>query len=627
MTHILVNEDGMEDIDVLIVAEKPGVAKAFAEFLSEGSVRIVRLNGVIVRFFHRDGLKWASIGVSGHLMDYDFPKEYNKWHSIDPRQLFFIKPYHKIRDGSRRYIRALQTLGRKSKTVILALDADVEGESIAFEVMKILKNTNPRLEFKRAWFNAVTRQDILKAIQELKEPNPHLANKAFARMQVDLTIGAAFTRTLTLLVEKKNPRILPRGKFISYGPCQTPVLYLVVKRAIERENFQKRKLYNLEVDALIEGKKVKLVYEKGPLEKKEEIKKIFEEIKREKQGVIVLTQYSHNEVQPPEPLNTIELERRASRFLNIRSKEALDIAEDLYQDGLISYPRTETTIYPPTIDVNLIARGFSKHPDYGLYVRVNLMPRMPINPRQGSEDDKAHPPIHPVKSATKDYVAKKYGVKAWRLYDLVVRHFLATLSREAVVEHQKIVVSIKGYRFKATGLKVIREGFYKIYPLGKPREKLLPYVLEGDIVQMEKIRIVERETKPPPFLSEAEVLKLMKRYGIGTDATMQDHIHTNIERRYFTIKNKRCIPTKLGLALATTLHSIVPEIVEPEVRGKIEAELAHIAQGRKRAEEVVEYVKKNFLAYYDKLIAKSSLLSDKLIEALKHVYSGETKKS
>lgn len=618
----------MNSIDVLVVAEKPGVAKAFAEFLSNGRVRVERISGVPVRFFERNGEVWASIGVSGHLMDYDFPEEYNKWRSIDPRQLFFIKPQQKIRKGSGKYVRALRILGKKAREVILALDADVEGESIAFEVIKILRSVNPRIRFKRAWFNAVTKEDILRAVEKFKEPDPKLANKAFARMQVDLTIGAAFTRALTLLVEKKDPRIFPRGKFLSYGPCQTPVLYLVVKRAIEREQFKKKKLYTLEAKALIEGEKVKLTYSKGPLEKKEEIIRVLETVRDKKVGVVKVAEYRHKEILPPVPLNTLELERRASRFLNIRSKEALDIAEDLYQNGLISYPRTETTIYPPTIDVNEIARNFSQHPEYGLYVRIHLLPRMPISPRQGDEDDKAHPPIHPVRPASRDFVVKKFGVKAWKLYDLIVRHFLATLSRESIVEQQKIVVDIGGHDFKIEGLKIIREGFYKIYPFEKPRERVLPYVLEGDLVEIESVKLIERETKPPPFLSEAEVLRLMKKYGIGTDATMQDHIHTNIARKYFVIRNKRCIPTNLGTALATALHSIVPEIVEPEVRGKMEAELVRIAKGEKHPEEVVEYIKKNFLAYYDKLVSNSNVLAEKLVEALKRVYwSGELKKS
>ncbi len=614
-------------IDVLVVAEKPGVAKAFAEFLSNGRIRVEKIGGVPVRFFERNGEVWASIGVSGHLMDYDFPEEFNSWRSVDPRQLFFIKPKQKIRKSSWKYVKALQILGKQAKEVILALDADVEGESIAFEVIKILRGVNPGIRFKRAWFNAVTKQDILRAVEKFREPDPKMANKAFARMQVDLTIGAAFTRALTLLVEKKAPKIFPRGKFISYGPCQTPVLYLVVKRALEREKFKKKKLYTLEATALIEGKKLKLAYAKGPLEKKEEALKILKAIRDEKVGVIKLAEYRHREVLPPEPLNTIELERRASRFLNIRSKEALDIAEDLYQNGLISYPRTETTIYPPTIDVNKIAKGFGQHSEYGSYVRIHLIPRMPISPRQGNEDDKAHPPIHPVKPASRNFIVKKFGIKAWKLYDLIVRHFLATLSRESVIENQRIVVDIGGYEFKIDGLKIVREGFYKIYPFGKPGERILPYVLEGDLVEIKSIRLVERETKPPPFLSEAEVLKLMKKYGIGTDATMQDHIHTNIQRKYFTIKNKRCIPTNLGLALATTLHSIVPEIVEPEVRGKMEAELVRIAKGEKQPEEVVEFIKDNFLKYYDKLVSNSHVLAEKLVEALRQVYwSKESKK-
>ena len=608
-----------ERIDVLVVAEKPGVARAFARYLSKGRARAKRVAGVPVYVFSRNGETWACMGVSGHLMDYDFPEEYNKWRYVDPRQLFFVEPVRVLREGSGKYVKALRILGRHAKRVILAPDADVEGESIAFEVMDVLKRVNPRASFERARFNAVTERDLRRAVEELSRPDRKLAEKAFTRMKIDLTIGAAFTRALTLLVERGDPRALPRGKFLSYGPCQTPVLFLVVQRALERERFQKRKYYVVEATAVVGGVELKLSCTRGPIDKKEEALELRSKAKRAEGGVVKLAEYWHEDVLPPEPLNTVELERRASKFLDVRPREAMDVAEDLYQEGLISYPRTETTIYPPTLDLIEIARSFSKHSVYGRYVR-GLLSRGDIAPRQGREDDKAHPPIVPLKSVEREYVVKRFGERGWRLYDLVVRHFLATLSSLAVVEKQRIVAEFGGVEFEVRGLRVLREGFYRIYPFEIPRERALPYVVEGDPVELVEVGVAERTTRPPPYLSESELLRLMKRYGIGTDATMQDHIQTNVERKYFVVRNKRCIPTPLGKVLATSLHGIVPEIVVPEVRGRIERELASIAEGARRGGEVFRRVREEFLRYYDKLMAGRELLSERLLSALREVY-------
>jgi len=608
-----------ERIDTLVVAEKPGVARAFAEFLSDDKYREVRLKGVRLYVFRRRGEVWVSIGLRGHVMDFDFPKEYNKWRSIDPRRLFFVDPIRVVRRESRRYARLLVELGRRARHVVLAPDADVEGESIAFEVMSILRRANPRLTFERVWFNAVTPTDIKRALERPRDPDPRLANKAFARMIVDLTIGAAFTRALTLSVEKRGVR-LPRGKFLSYGPCQTPVLFLVVKRALERENFKKRKYYVVEATLRVDGYEFKTVHEKGRFDEREPAEEVAERVSKQKKGVVEESEYRHKEVSPPVPLTTVELERRASSYLNIRSKDALNIAEDLYQEGLISYPRTDTNIYPPTLNLRSLASQFLAHPTLSRFVRREILSRPKIVPTSGKEDDKAHPPIYPTRYADEEYVKKRFGEKGWKLYDLVIRHFLATLGPPAVKEDQRVTVNIGGERFIATGLKVVDDGYYEVYPYERPQESPLPYLVEGDEVEVVEVRVVERETKPPPYLSEAELLRLMKKYGIGTDATMQDHIHTNLKRKYFVIRKKRCVPTPLGKALAVTLFETVPEIVLPEVRGKMERELSLIARGEREPREVVSEVKERFLEYFDRLMSREEVLASRLTEALRQVY-------
>ncbi|OYT32147.1 MAG: DNA topoisomerase III [Thermofilum sp. ex4484_79] len=612
-----------EFYDTIIVAEKPGVAKAFAYTLSNPHrPKILSVNRVTLYVFKFENRTMLSLGVSGHILNFDFPKKMNRWKDINPRKLFFINPIQVVRKGGWKYYNLLKKLSKKTNYVILALDADVEGESIAFEVMSIMKRYNPYIRFDRAWFSAVTREDIYNAIRNLTAPNPNLANKAFARMIVDLTIGAAFTRTLTLMIEKRK-NVLPQGKFISYGPCQTPVLYLVVKRALEREKFEKKKYFTL-IAKLSDGiKTFEARYIKEKIEKIGDAKSILDKIKDAGNATVKESLYEERSVLPLEPLNTIELERRASQFLNIRPQETLNIAENLYQDGIISYPRTETTIYPKTIDLSRIAKIFVTHEDLGPFVRKLLSKE--IKPRQGKEDDKAHPPIYPLKNVSKEYIMKRYGKKGWNLYDFIVRHFFATLSEPAIIEKQRIMVDIRGETFVSEGKKIIREGFYLIYPYDKPSENILPYLLPGDKLKVLEVRIVEKETKPPPYLSESQLLKLMKKYGIGTDATMQDHIQTNIKRRYFVVEKKRCIPTALGKILATSLYETVPEIVEPEVRGRMERKLQKIAEGIVQPEDVIKEIKDEFLTYYDRLMSKEEELANKLIKALESVYGRESR--
>ena len=600
----------------VIVAEKPTVALAFAKYLSEGGYRTVSVEGVKAFEFRRNGLLSLSLGLRGHILDYDFPSEYNVWAKVDPRELFFVKPVLVVREGAWKYVRALRSLAARTHRVILALDADPEGEGIAFEVMRIMRSVNPELEFKRAWFSAVTPEDLSEAMRKLREPNPNLANKVAARMVLDLTIGAAFTRLLTLSVKDG----LPRGRFLSYGPCQTPVLYFVVKRALEREQYKQKRYYVLAAELLGDGVRFTASVNLG--EDKEKASEIFSRVRGLKTAVVVRSERTVVNVPPPVPLNTVELERRASLYLNLRPKETLDIAERLYQLGYISYPRTDTTIYPPTLNLRKLAGLFVGWEDVGWYVRKILF--RGLRPTQGREDDKAHPPIHPTRAASKEEIARRLGEKAWRLYELVARHFLATLSEEAELERQKLEVELGGLRLSAEGRRVLYPGFYYVYPYAKPEEAFLPYLVEGDEVEVLKVKLEERKTQPPPYISESELLALMKRYGIGTDATMQDHIHTNVERRYFVIREKRCIPTPLGRALLLSLLETVPQLVMPEVRGRMEAALAAIARGEEEPEDVVREVLEEFLGYYDQLKSKLPVLSQRLREALAEVYkSGE----
>ncbi|WP_054842611.1 DNA topoisomerase [Vulcanisaeta distributa] len=602
-------------IDSLVVAEKDSVARAIAKYLAQGSITTRKVYGIKTYWFIRDNRQWVSVGLKGHIMDVDFPEELNKWHSVEPSKLFDVEPILVIREDTISYVRALSHLGAVTSTVYLALDADSEGEAIAYEAMLIVKNVNPRAVFKRVLFSAVTRSDIIEAFNSPTNLNPGLAKRVFTRMILDLTLGAVFTRALTLSVEKADRNALAKGSFLSYGPCQTPVLNLVVQRALERENFKPEKYYTLHIMVDANGVRITLNHE-GTFKDKQEAEKALSLVRSKSKARVIIANYREDSVEPPAPLDTIELERRASRFLNIRPKAALDIAEELYRHGYISYPRTETTIYPPTLSLRQVllelARG--EHSDY-----VKTLLGMSIRPTRGDSNDGAHPPIYPTRGATRQEILRYFkNERYWKIYDLVVRHFLATLSPPARVERQKIVVDVSGHRFSADGLKIIDRGYLIIYPFESPSEKVLPRVKIGDELSIVKAWIEERETEPPPYLSESELLRLMKRYGIGTDATMQDHIHTNVIRGYFKIRNRQCIPTPLGKAVINVLSKTGNELIDPLFRSRMEKALMEITNGSLRPDDVLFTFKNEARKIYEKFINRQGEVAMELIKALRN---------
>ncbi len=611
-------ETAVVEVDCLLVAEKPSVARSFAALLHASSAAR-RLGGAQYYLTEFSGRRWAIIGLRGHLYTMDFPEQYNKWRSIDPKQLFYIKPITKVEKGCFILYKLLREFGRYAEEVYLALDGDSEGESIAFEVLNTVKQVNPYAEFKRLWFSDTLPETLKRTLQNPRQPNPLLADKCFARMEIDLTIGAAFTRFLTLAVEHRAPRAIPFGKFLSYGPCQTPVLYLVVQQALKREQFKPEKFYRVVAVLRINGQIYEAEHVEERFTEREKAERVAERARQALHGIVESFKERDSIKSPPTPLNTVELQSRASRYLNMRSKTALDVAEALYQAGLISYPRTETEIYPKDLNIRSLLQSLARNSSYSAYAQ-KLLSKPFLMPTRGTRDDKAHPPIHPVRSENEYQVRRRFGWLGWKLYDFVVRHFLATMSDKALLKRQQLIVQIGGEQFKVSGVRIVQPGYLEIYKYEIPQEKALPILKRGDLVEVLKIEVREGETEPPPYLSEAELLKLMDRLGIGTDATAAQHIQTNVERGYFYIENKRCIPTPLGKALIKALESVKPELVRPEVRAFIEREISDIPKGIRTRQEVVEDAKRIFLTYYDEVQGKEDMIAEALIPTLKESY-------
>jgi DNA topoisomerase-1 len=584
------------EVDVLVVCEKNSVAKAVASALSD-DYKTLSVNEVPCYSFVKDGKKWVVMGLKGHLMDFDFDAKLNQWGSVDPKELFKASPVRVFREESLRYVDALRELARRAEEVVLALDADVEGEGIAFEVMDVVRAVNPYAEFKRAWFSSLDKGELLEAFRNLREPNKRLADKCFARSIIDLTVGASFTRLLTLKVREVESSALPKGHFISYGPCQSPTLYFVVKRAIERESFQSQRFYRVVAKLKVGDRVLEVEHAKGRFGSKKEAEEVMARAGKATTAEVEDVRATKAKKEPPKPLDTVELESLASKHLNIRAKRALDIAEELYRRGLISYPRTETQVYPPSAYERL--KAFANHPEFGDYVRRLLAAG--AKPTSGPKDDRAHPPIHPIRAATKDEVERALGRDGWRLYELIARHFIATFSPPAHLEGRRYVFNIGGEGFTFATLEVVDEGFFAIYRYDYPKEVPHLPVKAGDRVQVLSVEVREGRTEPPPYLSESELLKLMEKWGIGTDATMQDHIQTNVDRGYMYIEAKRCIPTELGKRLIMQLEKHVPELVRPEIRGMMERELAKIASGDEEMESVIARAKEYFFSQYLKL--------------------------
>lgn len=530
---------------------------------------------------------------------------------MNPRVLIDVPIQKKV---IRRAVeQTVQDVVRGADTLIVMSDNDREGENIGMQIVQIARRISPNLQVKRMRFSAVTPEQILTAYRNLEELNLALSNASEARQEIDLRLGASFTRKATLSVQDRTPTSV-----ISLGPVQSPTLGLVVKRWEAIQKFKSEPFWYLVALVRIGSEQFEARWEKGRVFNREEVEKIFERIKNAKTAIVTRVISKIVQKTPPSPLNTVALTSIAAKALSMASEKTMEVAEALYNTGWISYPRTETEIYPKTLNLKILVEDQAKTKTKWAEYAKSLL-KHKFTPTKGKRDDKAHPPIYPVKAATSKAALtqvselKKYP-EAWQIYELVTRHFLATLSRPARIYVAKAVLDIDTIRFLLRGRMLLAPGYLQVYPYEYVREKFLPKLEEGMHLDVENITLREEKTSPPAPYNEKGLIKTMDKLGLGTDATIPQHISTNLKRGYFTISQDRNIhPTPRGIALVKSLENSVPILVEPKIRAYMERQIMAIQKGEKTYEAVLTELRSRILTMYDVFTANIETFASRMI--------------
>ena len=229
-------------VKILSVAEKPSVAKELSKILSDGRQCVARDGFSVYNkcfdipncMFRDQNASMTVTSVSGHMMGIDFDEAYRGWHSCKEVDLFQAPLKRKVIDASRDIEKTLRREAKNHDTLLLWLDCDLEGEAIAFEVIEVCRGSNPRLQVFRARFSALIPRDIFRTMKHPDRPNEHMNDAVNARQEIDLRIGAAFTRWQTKRLQNKYDGL---DSVISYGPCQFPTLGFVVDRHVKIQAF------------------------------------------------------------------------------------------------------------------------------------------------------------------------------------------------------------------------------------------------------------------------------------------------------------------------------------------------------------------------------------------------------
>uniref|UniRef100_A0AAR2M594 DNA topoisomerase n=1 Tax=Pygocentrus nattereri TaxID=42514 RepID=A0AAR2M594_PYGNA len=566
---------------VLMVAEKPSLAQSIAKILSKGNCSSRKgLNGACsvhdyTGSFMGQNVRFKMTSVCGHVMSLDFT-------------------------------------AKGCDYVVLWLDCDKEGENICFEVLDAIQPVMNKLygnerTVYRAKFSSITDTDIWNAMNRLGEPNKNEALSVDARQELDLRIGCAFTRFQTKYFQGKYGNL--DSSLISFGPCQTPTLGFCVERHDKIQSFKPETYWVIQAK-VFKGKEspITLDWDRVRVFDREIGQMFVNMTKTGREALVESVSKKEKAKQRPLALNTVEMLRVASSALGMGPQHTMQIAERLYTQGYISYPRTETTHYPENFDLKGTLRQQANNSNWAETVKALLSEGI-NRPRKGA-DAGDHPPITPMRSASES----ELGSDGWRLYEYITRHFIATVSHDCKYLQTTITFRIGTEGFSCTGKALISAGFTEIMPWqGIPLEEALPACEKGDAFTVDEIKLLEKQTSPPDYLTEAELITLMEKHGIGTDASIPVHINNICQRNYVTVENGRKLkPTNLGIVLVHGYYKIDVELVLPTIRSAVEKQLNLIALGKANYHQVLQHTldifKRKFHYFVDSIAGMDELM-------------------
>ncbi len=286
-----------------------------------------------------------------------------------------------------------------------------------------------------------------------------------------------------------------------------------------------------------------------------------------------------NTRKPPTPYNTTAFSTDASSRLGITPASAMRIAEDLYMDGFISYPRTDNTVYPSSLPTRELVSSLVRISEFSA---ASGLLEGELKPTRGKKETTDHPPIYPTQAI---HPGALEGPKR-RVYELVVRRFLATFSPPMITESTRADIEAGSETYFVRGSVVVDPGYAGVYTYARSSDDEIPKLEEGQKLEIDgEPWIVDKETQPPSRISQAKLIELMEERNLGTKATRADIIQKLFDRGY--VYSNPPVPSETGIAIYEAFKTYVPQMATPEMTAQLEGEMDRIAAGEMTKGEVV----------------------------------------
>ncbi len=546
----------------LIIVESPAKAKTLKSFL---------------------GKEYAVVASKGHIRDL-------------PKNTFGIKiegssftPDYSVTEDHKAIAAELKKLSKEAETVYLATDEDREGEAIAYHIAKVIGKDETKLP--RIVFHEITKNAILKALENPRKLNMDMVNAQQARRLLDRIVGYKLSPLIASKIQKG----------LSAGRVQSAALKIVVDREREIRAFVPTEYYDIKAlfDKNIEGALSEAFGEKIDklsIKTKKEADKIVAAANTESFAVSKIETKKKVSASPA-PFMTSTLQQAASSQLGFSPKKTMMIAQKLYEgvethkgtSGVITYMRTDS------LNIAKEAQDAARELIGKLYGDKYLpkSPKVYKTKSQGAQE--AHEAIRPTMIEFTPNDAKRY-LKAdeLKLYTLIYNRFIASQMKDAEFESQNIFIASKSLVFKASGSKLVFDGFYKV--LGsEDKDKLLPDVAQNEPLKIQKITAEQKFTEPPSRYSEAGLVKQLESLGIGRPSTYAPTISTLDDRGYIKIENKQIVPTEVAFKVIEVLEKHFEEIVDSGFTARMEEELDKVEEEKKDWQKLLSEFYEGFI--------------------------------
>ncbi|HMA26113.1 MAG TPA: DNA topoisomerase I [Solirubrobacterales bacterium] len=584
----------------LIVTEKNNSAKKIAEILSGGTATEgASYKTPYYTWEGPDGPE-MTIGLKGHVLNPSFPESYDNWQETNPRDLIDAELIKEPTD--KNVVRALKKVAAGAADIVIATDYDREGELIGLEALQEIVEANPELgspegvskdgtPVKRARYSALTKDEIERAFNNLDDLSMPLANAGAARQDMDLIWGATLTRAVSMATRRFG------SNFLSVGRVQSPTLGLIVQRELERRAHVPEPFWEVSASFAHPDGSFRAEHTTDKFWKKEEAEAAVANSKTP--GTVKEISARKSTRKPPAPLNTTAFTTDASSRLGITPSRAMRIAEDLYMDGYISYPRTDNTVYPKSLDTKELINTLVRIEDFS--AAQFLLDGRSLQPTRGKKETTDHPPIYPTQAVNPKRLEARSETHR-RVYELVARRFLATFSPPMVTESTRANIEtapgqagpqsttskdsdLGGETYFVRGSVVLDPGFAAIYTYARSADTEIPRLEEGQELTLEGVEMEGKETPPPPRISQGKLIELMEERGLGTKATRADIIQKLYDRGY--VFGNPPEPSETGIAMSKAFESYVPRMATPEMTAEMEAEMDQIAAGEMSKDQVL----------------------------------------